>query len=58
MWCNLWIIVAAAVAPFGRCNTAIDTVLVGIVGAERRNALDVAAVSLTAKGMDPMRRPC
>jgi hypothetical protein len=31
---------------------------VGIIGAEGRNALEVAAVSLTAKGMNPMRTPC
>jgi hypothetical protein len=43
--------VAAPAAPFG--NTAIDTVPVGTVGAEEgRKVLEVAAVSLTAKGID------
>jgi hypothetical protein len=56
-WCNLWIIVAATVAPSGRWNTAVDMVLVGIVGVEGMNALEVAAVSLTAQGMDPSRTP-
>ena len=37
---------------------AVDTVLVDIAGAEGRNALEVVAVSLTTKGMDPMRMPC
>jgi hypothetical protein len=37
---------------------ASNMVPVGIVGAEGRNALEVAAVSLTAKGMNPMRTPC
>ncbi len=36
---------------------AVNTVHVGIIGAEWKNTLEVAAVSLTAKGMDPMRTP-
>jgi hypothetical protein len=31
---------------------------VGIGGVEGKNALEVAAVSLTTKGMVPMRTPC
>ncbi len=57
LWCNLWIMVAAAVAPFGRRNTAVDMVPVGSVGADGRKALEVAAVSLTAKGMELLRTP-
>jgi hypothetical protein len=33
-------------------------VLVSIVGAEGRNVLEVAAVSLTTKGIDPMKTLC
>ncbi len=36
---------------------AVDTVLVGNIGADGRKALKVAAVSLTAKGMVPLRVP-
>jgi hypothetical protein len=36
----------------------VDMVPVDIFGAKGRNALEVAAVSLTAKEMDPMRMPC
>ncbi len=56
-WCNLLILVAATVAPLRRWNMAVDTVPVGIIGAEGRNAPEVAAVLLTAKGMDLSRTP-
>jgi hypothetical protein len=36
---------------------AVDTVPVGSVGADGRKALEVAAVSLTAEGMEPLRTP-
>jgi hypothetical protein len=36
---------------------AVDSVLVGSVGADGRKALEVAAVSLTTKGMEPLRSP-
>jgi hypothetical protein len=36
---------------------AVDTVPVDSVGADGRKALEVAAVSLTAKGMEPLRTP-
>ncbi len=36
---------------------AVDTVPVGIVGADGRKALEVTAVSLTAEGMEPLRTP-
>jgi hypothetical protein len=55
LWCNLWIMVAAAVAPFGRYNTAVDMVSACSVGADGRKVLEVAAVSLTTKGMEPLR---
>ena len=34
LWCSLCILVAAAVAPLGRWNTAVEIVFVGIDGAE------------------------
>jgi hypothetical protein len=37
---------------------AVDMVRVRNVGVEGRKALEVAAVSLTAKEMDPLRTPC
>jgi hypothetical protein len=55
LWCSLLFLVAAAVAPLGRLNTAVKIVFVGIDGAEGRNAWEVAPVLLTAKGMDPLR---
>ncbi len=55
LWCNLWILVAAAVAPSGRWNTAIKIVFVDIDGVDGRNAWEVAPVLLTAKGVDPLR---
>jgi hypothetical protein len=36
---------------------AVDMVPVGSIGADGRKALEVAAVSLTAKGMEPLRTP-
>jgi hypothetical protein len=36
---------------------AVDMVPVGVVGADGRKALEVAAVSLTAEGMEPLRKP-
>jgi hypothetical protein len=57
LWCNLWIMVAAAVAPFGRWNAAVDTVPVGSVRADGSNTLEVAAVSLTTEGMELLRTP-
>jgi hypothetical protein len=36
---------------------AVDMMPVDDVGAYGRKALEVAAVSLTAKGMDPLRMP-
>ncbi len=36
---------------------AVDTVPVGNIGADGRKALEVAAVSLTAKGMYLLRTP-
>jgi hypothetical protein len=55
LWCSLWILVAAAVAPSGRWNITIDIVFVGINGVDRRNAWEEAHVSMTAKGTDPLR---
>jgi hypothetical protein len=55
LWCSLWILVAAAVAPSRRWNTVVKIVVVGIDGAEGRNAWEVAPVLLTAKGTDPLR---
>jgi hypothetical protein len=55
LWCSLWILVAAAVAPSGRWITAVEIVFVGIDGAEGRNAWEVAPVSLTTEGTDPLR---
>ncbi len=36
---------------------AVDMVPMGIVGVDERKALEVAAVSLTAKGMELLRTP-
>ena len=55
MWCSLWILVAVAVAPSGRWNTAVKIVFVGIDGGDRRNVWEVAPVLLTAKGTDLLR---
>jgi hypothetical protein len=55
LWCSLLILVAAAVSPSGRWNTAVKIEFVGIDGAEGRNAWEVAPMSLTAEGMDPLR---
>jgi hypothetical protein len=55
LWCSLWILVAAAMAPLGRWYTAVEIVYVGIDGADGRNAWEVAPLLLTAKGMDPLR---
>ena len=55
LWCSIWILVAAAVAPSGRWITAIKIVFVGINGADEKNAWEVAPVSLTTKGMDLLR---
>ena len=52
MW-SLLIVVAAAVAPSGRWNTACDRCPVGMDGADGRSACDVAPVSLTADGISP-----
>ena len=49
--------VAGAMAPFGRWNTAEDMCPVGIVGSSLRKALDVAPVSLTADGIVPFNTP-
>ncbi len=50
---SLLIVDAAAVAPFGRWNTARDCSPVGIKEANGNKACDVAPVSLTAKGIVP-----
>ncbi len=55
LWCSLWILVASAVSPLGRWNTAVEIVFVGIDGAEGRKAWEVAPVLLTAEGTDPLR---
>jgi hypothetical protein len=55
LWCSLWILVAAAVAPSGRWKTAVEIVFVGIDEAEGRNVWEVAPVSLLAEGVDPLR---
>jgi hypothetical protein len=55
LWCSLWILVAAAVAPLGRWNMAVEIVFVGIDGAKGRNAWEVAPVLLIAEGTDPLR---
>ena len=55
LWCSLWILVAAAMAPSGRWNTAVKIVFVGINGADGRSVWEVAPVLLTAKGMDSLR---
>ncbi len=47
----------AAMALFGRWNTVVDTVPVGSAGADGRKALNVAAVSLTTRGMELLRMP-
>ena len=50
-------VVAGAMAPFGRWNTAVDTRPVGIDGSSLRKAFDVAPVLLTADGMVPFNTP-
>ena len=55
LWCSLWILVAAAMAPLGRWNTAVKIVFVGINGVSRRNAWEVAPVLLITEGMDLLR---
>ncbi len=55
LWCSLWILVAAAVAPSGRWKMAVEIMFVGIDEEEGRNVWEVAPVSLTAKGTDPLR---
>ncbi len=55
LWCSIWSLVAPAGAPSGRWNTAVEVVFVGIDGAEGRNVWEVAPVSLTAEGIDPLR---
>jgi len=57
LWSNLLSVVAGAMVPFGRRNTAEDTRLVGIDGSSLRKALDVAPVLLTADGMVPFNTP-
>ncbi len=50
-------LVAGAMAPFGRWNTAEDTRPVGRDGSDVRKALDVAPVLLTADGIVPFNVP-
>ena len=50
-------VVAGATAPFGRWNTAEDTLPVGIDGSSLRKALDVAMVSLTVDGIVSFSTP-
>ena len=53
LWRNVLRVVAGAMAPFGRWNTAEDTRLVGIDGSTLRKALNVVPVLPTADGMVP-----
>jgi hypothetical protein len=48
LWCSLWILVAAAMAPSGRWKMAVKIVFVGIDGAVGRNEWEVAPVLLIA----------
>ncbi len=57
LWSNLLTVVAGAMAPFGRWNTAEDTRPVGMDGSFLRKALDVAPVSLTMDGIVPFNTP-
>ncbi len=46
-----------AVVLLGRWNITLDGLPVGIDGANRRRACDVALVLLTADGIVPLRTP-
>jgi hypothetical protein len=50
---SLLIVVATAVAPLGRWNTACDRSPVGIEGGEGSKACDVAPMSLMAERIAP-----
>ncbi len=56
-WRNLLTVVAGAMAPFGRWNTAEEMRPVGRDGSGVRKALNVAPVSLTADGIVPLNMP-
>ncbi len=50
-------VVAGAMAPFGRGNTEEDTCPVGRDGSDVRKACNVAPVSLTADGIESLNTP-
>ncbi len=56
-WRNLLMVVAGAMALFGRWNTVEDTRPFGRDGSDMRKALDVAPVLLTADGIVPFNTP-
>ncbi len=48
---------AAVLVPLGRWNITLDQMPVGIDGADRRRACNVAPVLLTTDGIIPLRAP-
>ena len=58
LWSSLLTVVAGAMVPSGRCNTAVDTRPVDRDESDVREAVDVAPVSLTADGIVRSMCPC
>ena len=57
-WCSFATFGAIAVAPFGRWNTLLESLLVRMNGYPWRPALEVAPVSLMAYGKVPLMTSC